>query len=250
MKIYPIELSLIGLLLFVPMLIFGLYGDQLLTRRPQPAQISAISLVLAPPAPDAKPTRAPTITPTVAPTSTSTPTNSPAPSPTETPLPPTATATPEPTETPPDPTETPSLGEMLEDHIVFYLIQPEKGREDACGNIQLVPIVSRRLRSGDKLNDVQVALNMLFSLKRKIYIQWYNALWDTDLTIDSYEYIAAKDYMIINFAGYLPAGQLSNCDKHGIREQIWTTFFHYGIREKTFKINGVFLIDQLNRKTK
>ena len=250
MKIYPIELSLIGLLLFVPMLIFGLYGDQLLARRPQPAQISAISLVLAPPAPDAKPTRAPTITPTVTPTSTQTATNTPAPSPTETPLPPTATITPEPTETPPDPTETPSLGEMLKDHIVFYLIQPEKGREDACGNIQLVPIVSRRLRSGDKLYDVQVALNMLFSLKSKIYIRWYNALWDTDLTIDSYEYIAEKDYMIINFAGYLPAGQLSNCDKHGIREQIWTTFFHYGIREKTFKINGVFLIDQLNRKTK
>ena len=255
MKIYPIELSLISLLLFVPMLIFGFYGDKLLAHRPEAAQMSAISLVLAPPAPEAKPTNTPTLVPTATPTSTPYPTgtmtatNTPAPSPTET-LEPTATATSEPTETPPDPTETPTLGEMLEDHIVFYLIQPEKGREDACGNIQLVPIVSRRLRSGDKLYDVQVALNMLFSLKSKIYIRWYNALWDTDLTIDSYEYIAAKDYMIINFAGYLPAGQLSNCDKHGIREQIWTTFFHYGIREKTFKINGVFLIDQLNRKTK
>jgi hypothetical protein len=211
--------------------------------------MSAISLVLAPPAPEAKPTKTPTVAPSATPTSTATPTNSPAPSPTET-LEPTATATSEPTEIPVDPTETPTFGEMLKDHIVFYLIQPERGREDACGNIQLVPIVSRRLRSGDKLYDVQVALTMLFSLKSKIYIQWYNALWDTDLTIDSYEYIAEKDYMIINFAGYLPAGQLSNCDKHGIREQIWTTFFHYGIKEKTFKINGVFLIDQLNRKTK
>ncbi|MGC1375801.1 MAG: hypothetical protein WA821_06250 [Anaerolineales bacterium] len=251
MKIYPIELSLIGLLLFVPMLIFGFYGDKLLARRPEPAQMSAIRLVMAPPAPQAKPTNTPTLVPTSTayPTGTMTPTNSPAPSPTET-LGPTDTATSEPTEVSVDPTKTPTFGEMLKDHIVFYLIQPELGREDACGNIQLVPIVSRRLRSGDKLQDVQVALNMLFSLKSKIYIQWYNALWDTDLTIASYQYIAEKDYMIINFAGYLPAGQLSNCDKHGIREQIWTTFFHYGITEKTFKINGVFLIDQLNRKSK
>jgi hypothetical protein len=248
MKNYPIEFSLISLLLFVPVLIFTLYGDKLVARRPESAQISVISLVLAQPAPKAKPTAtiAPTLTSTPTPTHTQTST----PSPTETPLPPTPTATLEPTETPLDPTGTPSFGEMLKDHIVFYLIQPEKGREDACGDIQLVPIVSRRIRSGDKLYDVQVALNMLFNLKSKIYIQWYNALWDTDLTIDSYDYIAQKDYMIINFAGYLPAGQLSNCDKHGIREQIWTTFFHYGIKEKTFKINGAFLIDQLNRKTK
>ncbi len=138
----------------------------------------------------------------------------------------------------------------MKDHIVFYLIQPQKGRQDACGDIQLVPIVSRRMRTGDKLADVQIGLQMLFNLKRKIYIQWYNALWDTNLTIGSYKYNRQKDYMTIEFAGYLPAGQLSNCDKHGIREQIWTTFFHYGIKEKTFKINGVFLIDQLNRKTK
>lgn len=250
MKSYPIEFSLIGLLLFVPVLIFSLYGDKLLTRGPASAQISAISIVLAPSAPDAKPTITSTATPSSTLTPTPTSTNTPTPSPTETPLPPTATATLEPTETPLDPTKTPTFGEMLQDHIVFYLIQPEKDRQDACGDIHLVPIISRRMRSGDRLYDVQVALTMLFNLKSKIYIQWYNALWDTDLSIDSYEYIAQKDYMIINFAGYLPAGRLSNCDKHGIREQIWTTFFHYGIKEKTFKINGVFLIDQLNRKTK
>ncbi len=249
MKSYPIEFSLIGLLLFVPVLIFSVYGDKLLARGPESAQISAISMVLAPSAPE-EPTVTSTMTPRPTPTSTSTPTSSPTPSPTETPLPPTETATPEPTETPLDPTQTPTLREMLKNHIVFYLIQPEKNRVDACGDIQLVPIISRRLRSGDKLYDVQVALNMLFSLKSKIYIQWYNALWDTNLSIDSYQYIAQKDYMIINFGGYLPAGQLSNCDKHGIREQIWTTFFHYGIKEKTFKINGKFLIDELNRKTK
>ncbi len=252
MKNYPIELSLISLLLFVPTLIFWVYGDKLLVRKPESAPMSAINLVLgASSAMNSAPTIAPTLTPK--PTRTLVPTSRPtievvAFNPT-----PTNTSLPQPTKIPPialKPTNTPTFGEMLKDHIVFYLIQPELGREDACGNIQLVPIVSRRMRSDDKLYDVQVALQMLFSLKRKIYIKWYNALWDTDLTIDSYEYIAQKDYMIINFAGYLPAGQLSNCDKHGIREQIWTTFFHYGIREKTFKINGVFLIDQLNRKTK
>jgi hypothetical protein len=148
------------------------------------------------------------------------------------------------------PTNTPTIRQMLKDHIVFYLIEPEKGRQDACGDIKLVPIISKRMRSDDKVKDVQIALQMLFSVKRKIYVQWYNALWDTDLRIDTYQYTAQKDYMTINFAGYLPAGQLSNCDKHGIREQIWTTFFHYGIKEKTFTINNTFLIDELSRKTK
>jgi hypothetical protein len=248
MKNYPIELSLVSLLLFVPMLIVWMYGDKLMIQNVAPAPISAINLVLgASSAMNNEPTLSPTETPTPAwtqtPTAQPTATFTPTPTATATEIPPTATET-------VTPANTPTFGEMLKDHIVFYLIQPEKGREDACGNIQLVPIISRRLRSGDKLYDVQVALQMLFSMKRKIYIQWYNALWDTDLTIDSYEYLPLpKDDMIIHFGGNLSAGQLSNCDKHGIREQIWTTFFHYGIKEKTFMINGVFLIDQLNRKS-
>jgi len=254
MKNYPIELSLVSLLLFVPMLIFWVYGDKLVVRNPAPAPISAINLVLgASSVLNNEPTIVPTLTPI--PTQTQAPIIRPTISvatPTLTPTP-TETSIPQPTNVPAaalKPTNTPTFGEMLKDHIVFYLIQPQKGREDACGKITLVPIVSRRMRSGDKLEDVQVALRMLFSLKRKIYIQWYNALWDTDLTIDNYKYIAQKDYMTINFGGYLSAGQLSDCDKHGIREQIWTTFYHYGIKEKTFKVNGNFLIDELNRKSK
>lgn len=159
---------------------------------------------------------------------------------------PDVTKTTVPTETAqPQPTNTPTFGEMMKDHIVFYLIQPQEGREDACGNITVVPIVSKRLRSNDKLYDVQVALQMLFSLKRKTYIRWYNALWDTDFTIDSYDYIPKKDYMIIQFGGYFPYTKLSSCDKHGIREQIWTTFYHYGFKEKTFKVSDGFLIDRL-----
>src|SRR5258706_4530019 len=252
MKNYPIELILISLLLFVPVLIFWVYGDKLLVRKPESASLSAINLVLgASSAMNSAPTIAPTLTPR--PTRTQVPTSRPTieivafnPTPTRTPPP-------QPTEKPAaalQSTNTPTFGEMLKGHIVFYRIHAESGYEDCCGNIQLVPIVSRRMRSNDKLYDVQEALQMLFNLKRKIYIKWYNALWDTDLTIDSYQYISQKDYMTINFAGYLPVSQLSNCDKHGIREQIWMTFFHYGIKEKTFKINGVFLIDQLNRKTK
>lgn len=148
------------------------------------------------------------------------------------------------------PSATASLADRLRDNIVYYLIRPASNRTDACGSLGLVPIISYRMRSGDRLQDVQVALNMLFGLKNRTYLGYYNALWDTDLSIGSYQYIKSKDYMIIDFAGYLPAGQLSDCDKHGIRDQIWGTFFHYGIKEKTFKINGVFLIDQLNRKTR
>lgn len=246
MKIYPIELSLISLLLFVPMLIFGMYGNKLFGRAPQPAPISAINLVLRPSVSDATPTILPTYTPPPTETPTNSPTPSPTQSPTSSPTPsPTETATLEPTAAPLDPTNTPTFGEMMKDRIVFYLIQPEKGREDACGDIQVIPIISKRLRSGDKLDDVQVALNMLFSLKRKIYIQWYNALWDTDFTIENYQYNAKKDYMTIQFGGYFPYTKLSSCDKHGIREQIWTTFFHYGFKEKTFKVSDGFLIDRL-----
>src|SRR5687768_3337007 len=208
MKNYPIELSLISLLLFVPVLIFWVYGDKLLVRKLEPAPISAINLVLGASSANSKPTITATSIPSQTPTLTPTPL--PTALPTETPLPP-------PTEVPTEvlePTNTPTFREMVKDHIVFYLIQPQKGRQDACGDIQLAPIVSRRMRTGDKLADVQIALQMLFNLKRKIYIQWYNALWDTNLTIDSYKYVQQKDYMTIEFAGYLPAGQLSNCDKH------------------------------------
>jgi hypothetical protein len=169
------------------------------------------------------------------------------------PVPPAETATPLPTDGPalkPVVTNTQTVREMLQTHIVFYLIQPVEGRQDACGNIKVVPIISKRLRTGDKIYDVQVALQMLFALKRKTYLNWYNALWDTSLAINKYQYNPNKDYMIVDFTGYLDAGHLSNCDKHGIREQVWKTFFHYGIREKTFTIDGHFLIDQLNRKTK
>src|SRR5690349_20586924 len=122
MKNYPIELSLISLLLFVPMLIFWVYGDKLLVRKPESAPISAINLVLGAssasnPQPAKKATSTPTRTP--APTRTATPTAHP----TQTPLP-------LPTEKPVvllKPTNTPTFGEMLKDHIVFYLIQPEKG---------------------------------------------------------------------------------------------------------------------------
>jgi len=244
MKNYSIEISLISLLLFVPMLIFWVYGDKLLIRKPEPAPISAINLILgASSASNPRPTKS------AIPTKTATPTPTPTRAsnarlaaavlslntrPTQTPLP-------RPTDIPteaPQATNTPTFGEMLKDHIVFYLIQPEAGHEDACGSIQLVPIISRRMRTGDKLYDVQVALEMLFNLKRKIYIKWYNALWDTDLTIDKYQYVASKDRMSISFSGFLPSGQLPGCDDRGIKAQILTTFSHYGIQGKSFTVNG------------
>lgn len=136
---------------------------------------------------------------------------------------------------------------MLKTHIVFFLIVPEKGRTDACGDISLVPIISKRYRTGDKLQDVQIALKMLFSVGTKYYGPYYNALWDTNMTINSFSYDRQDDYATIDFGGFLPVMQMSKCDKHGVREQIWKTFFYYGFREKTFSINGHYLIDQLNR---
>jgi len=241
MKNYSIELSLISLLLFVPMLIFWLYGDKLLIRKPEVAPISAINLILGAssasnprPTKQALPSRTPTPTRTQASRARVAlnirPTQTPLPRPTQIPteLPPTA----------PPATHTPTFGQMLKDHIVFYLIQPQPGQEDACGNIQLVPIISRRMRTGDDVYDAQVALQMLFNLKRKIYIKWYNALWDTDLTIDTSQNVVSKGQSGINFSGYMPSAQLSSCDSHGIREQVAATISHYGLQGKNFRVNG------------
>jgi len=179
--------------------------------------------------------------------------------PSETPLPlvtftlepsltPSETPTVLPSETPtlvPTATSTQTLSEQLKTHIIFYLLIPEGKRQDACGDIKEVPIISKRMRTGDKLQDVQIALNMLFSVGRKLYGPYYNALWNTRFTIESFDYNARNDYMTITFGGTFPFTTLSDCDKHGIRQQIWTTFFHYGFKEKTFKYYDHFLIDRL-----
>lgn len=143
------------------------------------------------------------------------------------------------------PTET--VSQLIKSRIVFYLIVPEHGRTDACGNPTLIPIISQRHRTGDKLRDMQIGLQMLFDLGVKYYGPYYNALWDTKLTINSVEYRKREDYAIIDFGGFLPVMQMSKRDKRGARNQIWKTFFHYEFKEKTFTINGAFLIDQLNR---
>lgn len=145
------------------------------------------------------------------------------------------------------PTPIETVSQLLKSRIVFYLIVPEPGRADACGNPTLIPIISQRHRTGDKLRDMQIGLQMLFDLGVKYYGPYYNALWDTKLTINSVEYRKKEDYAIIDFGGFLPVMQMSKCDKQGARNQIWKTFFHYEFREKTFTINGAFLIDQLNR---
>lgn len=201
------------------------------------------------PAATPEPTEIPTLTPstTASPTATVTATATFTPTKTETPLP-TETFTPTPTETPtPIPTPTETTSQLLKSRIVFYLILPEHGHTDACGNPTLIPIISQRHRTGDKLRDMQIGLQMLFDLGVKYYGPYYNALWDTKLTINSVEYRKQEDYAIIDFGGFLPVMQMSKCDKRGVRNQIWKTFFHYEFREKTFTINGAFLIDQLNR---
>lgn len=201
------------------------------------------------PAATPEPTEIPTLTPstTASPTSTVTATATFTPTETATPLP-TETSTPTPTETlTPIPTPTETTSQLLKSRIVFYLIVPEHGRTDACGNISLIPIISQRHRTGDKLRDMQIGLQMLFDLGTRYYGPYYNALWDTRLTINSVEYRKKEDYAIIDFGGFLPVMQMSKCDKRGVRNQIWKTFFHYEFREKTFTINGAFLIDQLNR---
>lgn len=208
------------------------------------ALVASACAPAATPAPAATAAQLDTLTPSI-PTETALPsaTFTTAPS-----LTPTETATLLPSETPtqtPTAASTETFGEKLKNHIVFYLLIPEGNRRDACGDIKEVPIISKRIRTGDKLQDVQIALRMLFSIGAKYYGPYYNALWDTQFTIESTEYNAKKDYMTITFGGYFPFTAMSSCDKHGIRQQVWTTFFHYGFKEKTFKYYNDFLIDRL-----
>lgn len=137
---------------------------------------------------------------------------------------------------------------MLQTHIVFYLIEPEKGHTDACGDMRVQPIISKRYRTGDKIQDVQIALNMLFSIGTPFYGAYYNALWNTRFDIQNIVYDREKDHVTVTFGGFFPAGQISACDKHGIRQQIWTTFYHYDFKGKTFMYYDKFFIDQLGRK--
>jgi PBP1b-binding outer membrane lipoprotein LpoB len=132
--------------------------------------------------PTIAPTTVTVIQPTQTPLTTSTLTVTP---------PPTQTSTTAPTETPtitPTATTTPTFQEKMAHNIVFYLILPEKGRTDACGAITVEPIISKRLRTGDKIQDVQIALNMLFNVGAKHFGVYYNALWDTSLQVNTVKY--------------------------------------------------------------
>lgn len=206
------------------------------TTAPTVAPTAAATDIVIPTDTVVAPTDTPTVvadTPTVAATDTLQPSTTPTSATSATP---TLAPTAEKTET---------IGEKLKSHIVFYLVLPEKDRRDACGTITVQPIISKRLVTGDKLNDVQIALNMLFSVGSKFYGVYYNALWDTHFDIESTQYDPRKDYMTITFGGDFPYTRLTDCDKHGIREQIWTTFFHYGFHEKTFKYYDHYMIDRL-----
>lgn len=207
----------------------------------QPAASPEAAETPAPAAQTGSPVPPPSATPvpTELPSATPAPTESPTAS-----LPPASTETLSPA---PSAAPTESIGEMLKTHIVFMLILPEKGRSDACGDFRLEPIISKRYRTGDKIRDAQIALNLLFSVGRQYYGAYYNALWNTDFTINSYTYDASRDFMSIDFGGFFPVNQISKCDKHGIREQIWRTFYYYGFKDKTFTYNGHFMIDQLSR---
>lgn len=222
MKNRPIKIILVSLLVLT--LAACAAQTPAPTTQPEPSATSAETATSIPPTETTRPTQTNTPTP-AAPTETPTPSTTP-----------TATIA---------PTKTETIGEMLKTHIVFYLLLPEKKRRDACGDITPIPIISKRLITGDKIQDFLIALNMMFSVGGKYYGIYYNAMWDTDFTIENYQYNAKKDYITVEFGGYFPYTKLSSCDKHGIREQIWTTWKHYKFKEKTFKVADGFLIDRL-----
>ena len=244
MKNRPIKITIISMFVLVSMLTLAACATQTPTPTAQPASSATSTESVS----DETATTAPTAEPVIESTFTATSESATATQTgTATLAGPTETITPTMTTTQvAGATATETLGQMLKTHIVFYLIIPgDPKHRDACGTFRVEPIISKRLVTGDKVQDFVIALNMLFSVGSKYWGAYYNALWDTHFTIDSYEYRAKTDYIIVKFGGDFPYTRLTSCDKHGIREQIWTTWRHYGFKEKTFMVSDGYLIDRL-----
>lgn len=154
------------------------------------------------------------------------PTDTPSPSPTASP---TATATDVPTNTPspepslsPSPTNTTGAPAPVSGNwIVKYLVLVGTGGLVGCGD-SLVPVSTGQIASGDVSQDVSTALKSLFSTGGKYVGDLYNALYQSNLSVNKIEFKKQTGEITVYLTGGFTKPK-EDCDKLRYRAQVWDT---------------------------
>jgi hypothetical protein len=181
-----------------------------------------------------QPTATPTSTNTPEPpTATPIPTDTPVPTPTVEPtLPP--TNTPFPTLPPPPTlTNTPS-GQKA---IYIYYIQKKTGGNVACGDT-LVPLTVNLYRTASVEEDIERALNTLFSFHSAEFGELYNPLYLSKLSVVSVEFDAGGK-TVVNLQGDIKLSD-DKCDSSRIFAQLVATIrqFPLVVGNPSIHLNG------------
>lgn len=194
--------------------------------------------------PSATATDIPTQTP-LPPSATPTDTASPVPptatkTATETRLP-THTSTASPTETVTNtPAPTLESGKVarssVENPIVYYLIQPDTGGPEACGD-SIIGIGIGVSRSNDISNDVTLALEALLGQKSEWVLGLFNPVsWST---INLKDVSFSEGLITVNFTGKFEKSD-DKCDNLRVKAQIWSTIRQFrAIKSTNIYLNNV-----------
>ena len=171
--------------------------------------------------------------------------------PTETPLPTlTSTLTPVPTETQtPTPSETPTATlppptPSGEDAIYIYYLQRDNDGPVGCGDT-LVKINTGQWRTGDIAQDTTTALRRLFASRYQEYGSLYNAIYASNISVDSVSFKAFDGIISIRLSGSYGRTE-DRCDNSRSRAQIWTTIRQFSdVKTIDILLNGNLLGDIL-----
>lgn len=212
---------------------------------------SLILLVLlagcASPATPPPPTATQPMPTTALPTATYTlvPTETPLPTLTETPIPSatvTETQTPTPSETPTAtlPPPTPSG----EDAIYIYYMQLDNGGPVGCGDTA-IKINTGVWRTGDISQDTAIALRRLFASRYQEYGSLYNAVYASNISVDSVSFKSFEGKISIRLSGTYGRTE-DRCDNSRSRAQIWSTIRQFSeVKTIDILLNGNLLGDIL-----
>lgn len=187
-----------------------------------------------PPSPTQPP---PTVTFTPLPTETPVPTETPTPTPI-----PTETSTPTPTETATAtlPPPTPSG----EDAIYIYYMLLDNGGPVGCGDTA-IKINTGLWRTGDVAQDTATALKRLFASHYKDMGNLYNALYASNIKVDTVSFKAFDGIISIRLSGTYGRTD-DRCDNSRSRAQVWSTIRQFSdVKTIDILLNGNLLGDIL-----
>ena len=179
------------------------------------------------------------------PTATFTPLPTETPVPAETPTPtliPTETSTPTPTETATAtlPPPTPSG----EDAIYIYYMLLDNGGPVDCGDTA-IKVNTGLWRTGDVAQDTATALKRLFASHYKDMGNLYNALYASNLKVDSVSFKAFEGIISIRLSGSYGRTD-DRCDNSRSRAQVWSTIRQFSdVKTIDILLNGNLLGDIL-----